>query len=824
MPMLIFIGVLLVLSGPVAFLLCIILFGKVRVLKDAVDSLGRPRPTYQRPEPAVKPQVIEKAEIPREEAPAPVEPPAETPVPVVEQDADVGRRRGLEAVTAGADYGDSLVETADVAEEIAEEQAVESKKPAAAGSMLEERIGTRWVLVAGVIAIIFAAGFFLKYAYENFSMSDTSKVIVVAVSGLLALAAGEISRRRGYDIVAKGVTALGFAILYIAVFSAYRLYGLIGVYPAFGLAIVITVGAMAYAVVLNEVLIAFLSLLGGFATPVLVSSGENLPMPLFSYVLILSVGAMLCSYYRRWRTVNVLAIIGTYALYAAWYERFYGIDGMPEQTGIALGWLGVFFVIYLVMPILHGLAGKVKAGKEDVLCVLANAVIVFFYLWKTLYAPDARTGLAFCAVGMCAAHLGMMAAAFVRCREDRDLQMVLLALGLFFATLALPLYWKMNALAMAWAAEGVILALIGIRYRSVLTQVFGAIALGLGCANLLVRLPMHTEEFTLVFNATFGTWCVVAGAACVGHLLYRFTAKAADDGEGVTGQVLYALMGLLLLAAATMEWYWHCQYNLPGYSLGNFVKGELVIMTVAMLLFVVRPICPRGVASEGLGVVLMVGGSICFVVVSVHLHNRDFRMFANRDFAVLLGFLVAVGYLHLIHRFSSQSPEDVHGVWGQVLFGLLGGLLFLAVASEWFFNCRYNAPISAPIIRDPYFLKGVLRILAGLVLFFVVRPVCPRGVIRQGMALVVLGVGALCAVVVSMCLHDAAFRVFANGDFSTVLMFVAVVGVCHLIYRFGAEKPEDIDGLVGQLLYVLIGALLGTVRSTWNFIPTSCAN
>ncbi|GAH84782.1 unnamed protein product, partial [marine sediment metagenome] len=107
---------------------------------------------------------------------------------------------------------------------------------------------------------------------------------------------------------------------------------------------------MLCAVALNELVVAFLSLLGGFLTPVIVSTGENLPMPLFTYVLILGVGAMLCSYYRKWRAVNLLAFVGTFVLYTAWFEKFYrpemvkGVEGvleqMPKQMPIALGWLG----------------------------------------------------------------------------------------------------------------------------------------------------------------------------------------------------------------------------------------------------------------------------------------------------------------------------------------------------------------------------------------------------------------------------------------------------------------------------------------------------
>ncbi|MBE0534559.1 MAG: DUF2339 domain-containing protein [Phycisphaerae bacterium] len=659
-------------------------------------------------------------------------------------------------------------------------------KPAA--GLLEERIGTRWVLIAGVIAVLFAAGFFLKYAYENFSVSDIGKVLAVAVFGLASLAAGEITRRRGYDIVAKGVTAMGFGLLYVAVFAAYRVFDLMPATPAFAVAIGITACAMAYAVVLDEVIIAFLSLLGGYLTPLLLSTGHNLPNPLFTYVLVLSVGAMLCAYMRRWRTVNILAYLGTYALYAGWYEKFFrqtlhaGAE-LPEQTPIALTWLAVFFAIYLIMPILNGLVHKVKAAKGDVLCVLGNAVIVFFYLWSTLGA-DARLALAWCAVAMAAAHLLMMAVVCMRCRTDADLRMVLLALGLSFLTIAMPLYWRLNALAMAWALQGVLLLLIGLRYRSILTQAFGTVALLLACGNLLLRVPMHNADFALIRNAAFGTWLFVAVAACAAHLLYRFAAKSHDDPWGLTSQILYGLMGALLLAAMSMEWYAHCKYNLPGFSMANVVKGQLVILNAMVLLFVVRPICPAGILRQSLAVFLIAAGTLCMLALLPLLHTHDFRLLANRDLAVTLGFIAVVALCHVIHRRASQTPDDPNGIASQLFYALVAALLFLALSAEWYFHCRYNMPGAARnILADPCFLRGVVILSGFTLLFFAARPLCPPGAICIVCATLTAACGAVITMAAFESMHNDAFTIFANADFAAAVLFIAALGIAAWLLK-----------------------------------------
>ena len=607
--LLILLAICCFLCGPAALIISII-------------ALNKSKAIYPKPERVERP--VRKEEVPK---------PAEVRK----------EKRPIEVVTA------PRVEAPKVE---AAKKVEEPKKPEPGKKVgtltLEQRIGTRWILIAGVIAVIFSVGFFLKYAYDNEWIGPLGRVVIAAIAGLVALAVGEVTRRRGYGIVAKGVTALGFAILYAAVFSARAYYELIDTTPAFALAILVTAAAMLYAVSLNEIVVAFLSLLGGFLTPVLVSTGENRPIALFTYTLILGVGAMLCALYRKWRAVNVLAFVGTFVLYTGWFEKFYRpamktAEGAPEQIAIALVWLGVFLAVYLILPLLYELVKKVKAKKEDVILVLANAAVVFYYLWVILFAEN-RQGLAFCAIGMCVAHLAMMSVVAKRCIDDLDLRLVLLAIGLFFLTIAIPLYLKMYAIAMAWAVEGVILAVIGLRYRSIWTQVGAAVALLLGFAQLLHRLPMHTMAFTPVFNKAFGTWCFVAGALLVCYIIYRRTSRLAESERGQIAQFLYAATVLLLMAAVAMEWWWHCDYNIAENAVGkrDFIRGMVIMFTVFPLLFLIRPICPPGIASKIISMILAGIGAIITMVAFSEVYIDSFRIFVNVDFAIVLLFVAGL--------------------------------------------------------------------------------------------------------------------------------------------------------------------------------------
>jgi uncharacterized membrane protein len=74
--------------------------------------------------------------------------------------------------------------------------------------------------------------------------------------------------------------------------------------------------------------IAILGLIGGFLSPVLLSTGTNHPYALFTYIAILNFVAMGAAYFRRWRALDLFCFLGTSILYQGWYRKFYAPDQM----------------------------------------------------------------------------------------------------------------------------------------------------------------------------------------------------------------------------------------------------------------------------------------------------------------------------------------------------------------------------------------------------------------------------------------------------------------------------------------------------------------
>jgi len=661
LPLLILLAVAAILSGPVALIVAVVALRRIEQMRRELGDGRAPRSM----------QSIDSFPKPVVHAPVPEKTPSEPSGERIHGPQSAG--------------GDSTEGRSCVVPEAAVRQA----------ATLEQRIGTRWVLVAGVITVVFAVGFFLKYAYESQWIGPLGRVAIAGFAGLLALAVGEITRRRGYDFVAKGVTALGFAILYATVFAAHRWYGLIGSVPAYALASGVTVAAMAYAVVLDEVTAALLSLAGGYLTPIVLSTGENLPNLVFGYVLILSAGAMLCAYRRQWSGVNILAFIGTYLLYTAWFEKFFrplmDLRWPPPQLAVALSWLAVFFLVFLILPVLHTLLRRVRSRVQDTLLLVANAAVVFYYLW-TMLTEGRQDGLALCSLAMGAAHLGLMSLVCVRCRADGDLCNALLIAGLACISLAVPLHFEKHAIAVVWAAEAVALAAVGLRYRNTLVQAAAGAVLALAIGRLAVGLPLHAGPFRPVWNPAFGSWCFLAAAVVACHLLYRFDKRLDPGVRLVVAEVGYAAGLLLLMTAITLELWSHEHVNHPLGADAFFLRQMPLAIAMSLLLLSARPICPLGKLCQIMAAVMAMIGSVFLVVV-----YKDFRqdywadVFVNGDFGRALVLVAAVfAAAGLLWR-AERECKEVSGL--PTVVALAGILVLWIVMTEeiWFHYASRNA-------------------------------------------------------------------------------------------------------------------------------------
>lgn len=245
---------------------------------------------------------------------------------------------------------------------------------ASSASKLENVIGTRWIGAIGIVAVILGVGFFLKYSFDNNLIGEAGRVMLGIVGGIAFLGTGEyLQKNKNLGRYAQILSGGGLAVLYLSFYAAFALFHLIpALLAAVGMVAVTTTG-MTLSHRYAAYSLALVALSGGLLTPVMLSTGENQPQVLFSYILLLDVGTLLLLRFRPWPSLAAVSLFGTALLYSSWHQAYYSAD---QQT-IAFVAVMVFFLVYNLYILFFRLR-KASESAADHLVIFGSCL--FFFL------------------------------------------------------------------------------------------------------------------------------------------------------------------------------------------------------------------------------------------------------------------------------------------------------------------------------------------------------------------------------------------------------------------------------------------------------------
>jgi uncharacterized membrane protein len=221
----------------------------------------------------------------------------------------------------------------------------EPASPPARPQQLETRVGLMWMNRIGVLTLIIGVAFVFKYAIDNQYIGETGRVILGVLAGLVTLAAGDVLWRREQKVFAQGVCGLGVSILYLSFYATFGFYHLLPQAAAFVLMVMVTAMAGALALRYDAAAIAALGMLGGYATPLLLSTHHDAPWTFFSYLFLIDLGGVAVARVRRWRSLTLLAFLATSILYTAWYLEWFKPEKHTVATVAALAFYALFAFI-----------------------------------------------------------------------------------------------------------------------------------------------------------------------------------------------------------------------------------------------------------------------------------------------------------------------------------------------------------------------------------------------------------------------------------------------------------------------------------------------
>ncbi|MCA9028576.1 MAG: DUF2339 domain-containing protein [Planctomycetaceae bacterium] len=555
------------------------------------------------------------------------------------------------------------------------------------GVTMEFAVASQWLLRIGVLIFVVGIGFFLKYSVEHGLINEVGRVALSTITGLGMLVAGTRLLGRRYHVLGQGLLGGGLATLYFAVFAAVNFYHLIEPSQGFILMSLITVLAGGISVRFHSMLVAVLGIIGGYGTPVVLSTGVVNYPGLFGYMLVLGIGVLGICYWKSWRLVNYLSFAATYGLMLASFED-YNSTHLWEVLPFAIA----FFVLFSTMTFLYQLVNRSKSNLLDLLALVANTGI-FYSISHWLIEPVyGRTWVA--AVTLClAAFYTIHVFLFLKWRIiDRELLVSFMGLAAFFLAVTMPLVLSSEWITVSWALQAAVMLWIAGKLGSRFLQQIAYLLYGIVLFRFgLIDLQRQFLQAAPAADLAIGDYVrqlaerLVMFGVPIGSFgfAYRLLISQDAEKEGLVGQqndipdwlpangVIRLMAGLAL---AMVFVYLHLEFN---RTVGFFYQPLKLPLLTLLWLAICGLLAWEAIIRESrvlLSVLMLFVGGVLFKLILFDLPSwgftngflydgpYSFRDAGLRflDFGALIGFFAAA-YFWLGGRVPTKSAGTFLG-------------------------------------------------------------------------------------------------------------------------------------------------------------------
>ena len=426
----------------------------------------------------------------------------------------------------------------------------------------------------GVVIMFFGVAFLLKYFAEHFTVSIELRLAAVAgfAVALIVLGLRLAAARPAYGLSLQGA---GAGILYLTIYAAFRLYGVLPEAPAIVLLVVVAALTIGLAVRADSQPLAALAIAGGFLAPVLVGNDGD-PLLLFGYFAVLNAAIFALAWSKSWRALNAVGFVFTFVLGSAWGREFYD----AAHYAIVQPFLALFFVFYVGIAILN-VRRAPPTTRDPVDGLLVFGVPLAGFALQAALVHEYHHGVAWSAVAIAAFY----AVFFVATRKRAEpgyplLARAFAALAVIFATVAIPFAFDDRYTAAIWAVEAAGVYWIGVRQNVPFARAF-ALLVEVG-AGILFAISGPPAAGDLLFaNAYFAGAILIAAAGLVTACIADRAANLLGAGERALTPAVFGWGVLWWLAAGSVELVRHLPRAEEPHAVLAWVTASVALALVA---------------------------------------------------------------------------------------------------------------------------------------------------------------------------------------------------------------------------------------------------
>jgi uncharacterized membrane protein len=447
---------------------------------------------------------------------------------------------------------------------------------------MEKFIGENLANKIGIGILVLGIGFFVKYAIDQKWINEIGRVAIGIASGGILLGVAH-KLRKTFVAFSSVLVGGGIAVLYLTIALAFHEYQLFDKSVAFTIMLLITAFAVLLSIGYNRMELAIIAIVGGFASPLMVSDNEGNYVVLFSYILILDCGMLVLAYFKKWNAVNIVCYVFTVIFFGIWLGETFNGEETSSQVAGAIIFATLFYFVFFAMNIINNLKEKTSFKAVEISMVLSNA---FFYYAAGMVALTNSYGENFKGLFTAALAVFNFIFAYVlykNLKVDKKLVFLLIGLVLTFISLAAPVQLEGNYITLFWAAETALLLWLSQKSGIRLMKLASVILMFLMVISLVMdweQIYFHTlsSPLRVILNKGYITGMVVLISVAINIFLLK-NETSEDPYIVATYKIALTAGGIFLLY---MVQYLELRHQLFEFGV-PYVSANIIIGTYNML-------------------------------------------------------------------------------------------------------------------------------------------------------------------------------------------------------------------------------------------------
>lgn len=452
---------------------------------------------------------------------------------------------------------------------------------------IEALIGLNIINKLGIFLLII--GIIAASQFTYFRLPDTIKSVCTFFIGIILLIAGELLNRKKPNVFSLGITSGGIAVLYVSLALSFFKFGILDIYPALGLCVLITLVAFVLSQRYNSQTIAAFAMIGGYLPIFSIAGSKTMVYGAMIYFIILNILALIISVNKKWITTAYIGfafnVVSSIYIFFIMFSGRFSSTSFSNDDLITILYIAFAFIIYTLIPVIGSFKKKLSLKNSDIVLLALNTLISALLLYSAFYSANLSDFSGLLAITFAAAYLALGKFVEILMAKEQKTRALFYITGLTFVVLIIPFQFGRVWLSLGWLIEGIALLSYGI-FKDIKGFKKAGVVISIFCFGALMLFDVPNYNSLLFVYKYFAI--TIGSIIVLGSLVYKKNLAGAAIRLFKYAVVINLWIFFLYIIGSKLREYVAKSMTFNNLDLDFLITAALILVSFLFAYFIPR--------------------------------------------------------------------------------------------------------------------------------------------------------------------------------------------------------------------------------------------